>query len=290
MTTQTRALKRSASKRDNRSTTSKLPLGALFVYLGLPLVVLVIFSFAQRWGATLLPADYTFGHWISVLTSPDVAAATGRSLLVTALVVSINLIIVIPAAYVAVVAEPRVRSIIHAMAIVPFALPWIVIAAGVQLTVGEFAPQLFPTVGLLVVTLTSTTFPYLYWAVENAMISNRVRHLTEAARMSGAGLWQTLTRVVIPASRTGIMSGSLLVASATFGEFAITLTLVGGSYETLPLWTLRMFNGRVPGAGAELAAVSFGIFAVLFLISMMLTKFDKQPAPSLAASTAKKKS
>src|SRR5690606_7463398 len=140
--------------------------------------------------------------------------------------------------------------------------------------VGELAPQLFGTVGLLIVVLSAVTFPYLFWAVENSLITNNVKQLAEAAQMSGAGWWQTMTTVVIPSVRAGIMSGTLLMASAVFGEFAITRTLIGGAYETLPLWSLRMFNGRVPGLGAELAAVSFGIFALLFLVSMILTRID----------------
>ena len=256
---------------------------ALLIFLGLPLAALLIFSFARDWGSTILPRAFTLEYWASVLQSPDVAAATGRSLFLTLTVSLINWALVIPAAYISVVVAPRIRPILHAMAIVPFALPWIVIAAGTQLTVGELAPQLFGTVGLLIVVLSAVTFPYLFWAVENSLITNNAKQLAEAAQMSGAGWWQTMTTVVIPSVRAGIMSGTLLMASAVFGEFAITRTLIGGSYETLPLWSLRMFNGRIPGLGAELAAVSFGIFALLFLVSMILTRIDSDSQPAISA-------
>ena len=259
-----------------RQRSGRWSLSLLFVYLGLPLLALFIFSFATSWNTTIAPEGFTLQHWITVLTSNDVAAAAGRSLFITVVVTLINWVIVIPAAYVSVVVAPQIRSALHAMAIVPFALPWIVIAAGVQLTVGELAPQLFATVGLLVVVLSAVTFPYLYWAVENSLITNNVKQLAEAAHMSGAGWFHTIIKVVIPSVRTGIMSGTLLMASSVFGEFAITLTLIGGAYETLPLWTLRMFSGRVPGTGAELAAVSAAIFVVLFLLSLLLTRIDSQ--------------
>ncbi|WP_411721639.1 ABC transporter permease [Mycetocola sp.] len=259
-----------------------MPLLLLFVYLGLPLVALLLFSFAREWGGTVLPTEFTLKHWGTVLQNQDVLQATLRSLFVTLMVCVINWVTVIPAAYIAVVVAPKLRPLFHALAIAPFALPWIVIAAGIQLTVGEFAPQLFATVGLLVVAISAVTFPYLYWAVESSLITSNVKQLAEAAQMSGASWWQTMVQVVIPAARKGIMSGTLLVASSAFGEFAITLTLIGGAYETLPLWTLRMYSGRVPGAGTELAAVSFGIFMVLFALSMVLTRIDTEPSqPSL---------
>lgn len=276
------------AERTARFASVRLPLILLFIFLGLPLLALLLFSFAEQWGRTVLPTAWTLNHWDIVAQNPDVWAATGRTLFVTFSVCVINLIVVIPAAYVSVVVSPKLRSLFHALAIAPFALPWIVIAAGIQLTVGEFAPQLFATVGLLIVAISAVTFPYLFWAVESSMISQNVRQLAEAAQMSGANWWQTITQVVIPASRTGIMSGTLLVASAAFGEFAITLTLIGGAYETLPLWTLRMFNGKVPGAGTELAAVSFAIFLVLFAVSMLLTRLDAQPAAHPTSFPARK--
>lgn len=268
----------------------KLSITLLFVYLGLPLIALLVFSFARSWGQTIVPEQFTLDHWRAVMANGDVAAATGRSLFLTLVCSVINWVLVIPAAYVSVVVAPKLRPIFHAMAIVPFALPWIVIAAGMQLTVGEVAPQLFATVGLLVVTLSAVTFPYLYWAVENALITNNVKQLAEAAQMSGAGWFHTMTRVVIPSIRTGIMSGTLLMASAVFGEFAITLTLIGGAYETLPLWMYRMFHGRTPGAGTELAAVSFAVFVVLFIVSMILTRIDSDNQPRFAAASAKTRS
>lgn len=263
----------------------RTPIVLLFVYLGLPLVALLLFSFSRLWDGTVFPTAFTLQHWGTVFENQDVLSATGRSLFVTAMVCIINWIVVIPAAYIGVVVAPKLRALFHGLAIAPFALPWIVIAAGMQLTVGELAPQLFATVGLLIVTICAVTFPYLYWAVESALITNNVKQLSEAAQLSGAGWLQTMTQVVVPAARKGIMSGTLLVASSAFGEFAITQIIIGGAYETLPLWTLRMFQGRTPGAGTELAAVSFAIFLVLLAISLILTRIDSDPSqPSLGGS------
>jgi putative spermidine/putrescine transport system permease protein len=257
--------------------------GALILligFLGIPLLALLVFSFATAWSGTVLPSGYTAEHWIGALTSSDVLSAVGRSLFLAVAVCLINWVLVIPAAYVSVVVEPRIRPWFQALSVVPFALPWIVIAAGMQLTVKEIAPGLFGTVGLLVLTLSAVTFPYLYWAVENSLITNNAKQLSEAARMSGASLPRTLLQVIVPAIRTGVMSGSLLTAASVFGEFPITMTLIGGGYETLPLWTLRMFSGRVPGAGAELAAVSFATFALLFAVSLLITRIDTTSKPA----------
>ncbi|WP_166784251.1 ABC transporter permease [Cryobacterium gelidum] len=254
--------------------SQRILLGAVAVFFGLPLVVLLLFSLADGWVGTILPTDFTLARWITSLSSTEVLAAAGRSLLLTVCVVVIDLVLVIPAAYVAVVTSPRVRPIIHALAVVPFALPWLVIAAGMQFTTAEIAPNLFGSFGLLTATIAAATFPYLYWAVENALLTNRAKELSEAAAVNGAGALQTTVRVIIPSIRTGIMSGTLLVAASAFGEFAITMTLAGAAYETLPLWALRMFSGRNPGAGGELAAITFTTFIAMFVLSLLITRID----------------
>lgn len=263
--------------------SQRILLGVVAVFFGLPILVLFLFSIADGWVGTILPTDYTLAMWISSLSSEEVFAAAGRSLLLTVCVVLIDLVLVIPAAYVAVVTAPRVRPIIHALAVVPFALPWLVIAAGMQFTTAGIAPGIFGSFGLLTATIAAATFPFLYWAVENALLTNRARELSEAAAVSGAGGLRTIVRVIIPSIRTGIMSGTLLVGASAFGEFAITMTLAGAAYETLPLWALRMFSGRNPGAGGELAAITFATFIAMFVLSLLITRIDSGRSVTEAA-------
>jgi putative spermidine/putrescine transport system permease protein len=53
------------------------------------------------------------------------------------------------------------------------------------------------------------------------------RALLEAADDCGASAWQTLTQVVIPLSRTGILIGSIFVITLVMGDF-VTVGVMGG--------------------------------------------------------------
>jgi putative spermidine/putrescine transport system permease protein len=53
------------------------------------------------------------------------------------------------------------------------------------------------------------------------------RALIEAAEDAGASGWQTLTNVVIPLSRTGIIIGSIFVVTIVMGDF-VTIGVMGG--------------------------------------------------------------
>jgi spermidine/putrescine transport system permease protein len=52
--------------------------------------------------------------------------------------------------------------------------------------------------------------------------------LYEAATDLGAGRWRVLSRVVLPLSRAGVLSGSIMVFLLTFGAF-VTPALLGGA-------------------------------------------------------------
>jgi putative spermidine/putrescine transport system permease protein len=53
------------------------------------------------------------------------------------------------------------------------------------------------------------------------------RALIEAARDAGASGWQTVTNVVLPLSRTGIVIGSIFVVTIVMGDF-VTIGVMGG--------------------------------------------------------------
>lgn len=86
---------------------ASLSLIALLAFLGVPLVALFVYSISRGWGASLVPTEYTLDYWRSALTSSSVLAAAGRSLALTVIVVVINWLLVLPAAYVAVVSTLR---------------------------------------------------------------------------------------------------------------------------------------------------------------------------------------
>jgi spermidine/putrescine transport system permease protein len=52
--------------------------------------------------------------------------------------------------------------------------------------------------------------------------------LVEAAHDLGAGRWQVFTRIILPLSKPGILSGSIMVFLLTFGAF-VTPALLGGA-------------------------------------------------------------
>ncbi|NUR82632.1 MAG: ABC transporter permease subunit [Nonomuraea sp.] len=248
----------------------KVFLGLLAVYFGLPLLAALLYSVATRWTDTALPDGYTLSHWLGVFAKPDVVSALWRSLLLSAVVVAIDVLLVVPAAYWSVVHNPRIGSLVQTIAVIPFAVPWVVVGAGIQLVTKSVAPELFGTFWLLAASTAAIAFPFMYRAVESSLLAAGAVQLHEAAATCGANSAQTLVRVIFPVIRNGVVSGSLLVIATAMNEFALAKILVGVSYETLPLWSARQFVSRTLGDPNALAVVTIFTFGLLFALSALV--------------------
>lgn len=250
-------------------------LGLLAIYFGLPLLAALLYSLATRWTDTPLPDGYTLEHWAKLITKPDVAGALGRSLLLALVVVAIDIVLVVPAAYWSVVRNPKIGSIVQTVAVIPFAVPWVVVGAGLQLVTGSLAPDLMQTFWLLAGATAAIAFPFMYWAVESSLLAAGAVQLSEAAATCGASPAQTLVRVILPAIRGGVISGSLLVVATAMNEFALAKILVGVSYETLPLWSARQFVSRTLSDPNALAVITVFTFGFLFAMSALVVRLGR---------------
>jgi putative spermidine/putrescine transport system permease protein len=262
------ALAAAEERRPRPSVGATLLFGFIFIYLALPMIAVVLYSFATSWQAKILPDGYTLDWWRSALSDSTVRGAIWTSLVLATLAATLDIMLVVPAAYWARVRNRRIRPFIEVSAAIPFALPYLVIAFGLLEFSGEVAPKLQGTFPLLVFGHAAICFPFVYWAVDAAMAGANVERLTEAAETCGAKPWTILRRVVFPNITPGVVTGALLAFAASFGEFAM-VQIMGGGTVTIPIWSaqqIRSYTGQ-SGSFNRLAVITVITFIVLFVIS-----------------------
>jgi len=263
-------------------------LAAVAVYGVLPLGATALYSIATVWRRKPLPDGYTLTWWTSTLTDPVFLAALGRSLGIALLtVVAVNLL-VLPPLYWSHIANRRIRPLLEACALIPFVLPGVVMAAGINRFVGLWAltAQLQATPALLLLAIVATSFPIYLWAVDGSLRAANVIALWEAATVHGAGPWRTLRRVVVPSIRHGLAAGSLLVFASAMGELALARLITGSAFETLPLWQLRQLRGTDANPNG-MAVSSLLSLAMLFAFSFAIVLGNRGRVAQIAPTAAK---
>lgn len=251
--------------------TRRLLLAGVAVYLGLPVLALALYSVATSWTDHPLPDGYTLRYWLTTFADERAASAVFNSLGLSALTTLLTLALVVPAVYWARTVNPRVRTVLDLAAAIPFALPFLVIGLALLQFAGMVAPALQGTYLLLLAGYVSITFPFVYWAVDGAMVAAGVERLSQAAAACGASRVQTLLRVVLPNIRPGLASGAMLAFATIVGEFAM-VSVLASSVQTIPVWSAHVLNDRSNPSYAPLAVVTLAVFALLLVLSVLVAR------------------
>ncbi len=213
-------------------------------YLLLPMGLLLLGSVGGTWTNTLLPTGTT-GRWYQDLwLDTSFRKAFGTSLVVALSACVINTVLALPLAYSLYHRAGRAGSwaarVVSAM---PVAVPTITLGFGYLIV---FNTDWLPWLGslpLLIAAHTIYTLPYL----TNTLITD-LRHLQldaleDAAATLGASPWAQFSGVVLPNLRHSLLSGLVMVAALSVGEFGLSNLLTSFQFRTYPVVLLQAFYG-----------------------------------------------
>jgi phosphate transport system permease protein len=255
-------------------------------------IVLLIFAFLLRDALPAIKAiklsAMLFGReWYP---NPDeifgMLPLIAGSFLVTAGAIVIGVpIAVATAIYIGEVAPPAVRELLKPTVEVLAAIPSVVIGfLGLVLLVPFLQRLLDLPTGLSALTgsimLAFMSMPTIITIAEDALHAVPKQY-KEAAYAMGATKWQTISRVLVPAAKSGILAAVMLGIGRAIGE-TMTVLMVTGNAAVLPS-NLQAFLGPVRTLTATIAAemgetdryglhynALFVVGAVLFLITFAI--------------------
>ncbi len=248
-----------------------LSLISLFLFWeGLPIfqkVSVPAFLFGREWYPTASPPD--FGIF------PLLAASLAVTVLSAMLSIPLG---VMTAIYLAEIASARFRSIAKPVVELLAALPSVVIGFFGMVIVAPFLQDVFnlPT-GLNLfnasLMLAFMSVPTICSISEDAIYSVP-RELKEASLALGATHWETILRVIFPASLSGISTAVILGMSRAIGETMVVLMVAGGA-GLIPTSIFQPVRPMPASIAAEMAEAPFrgDHYHALFAIGMMLFLF-----------------
>jgi putative spermidine/putrescine transport system permease protein len=239
-------------------------------YSLLPLLATVLFSVSERWVSTVLPERISLASYAALFREPLFLVSLGRSIvLALGALVIVAILCVLLVTWIHVRA-PKLAAPAEVISLIPFALPWVVVALALVRFYGEIYPSLLNTPLLLLLAHGAVNMPFMYWALDNNMKAINARVLYEAGATLGARWDQTLRYVLLPNLGPGLTTGSMLVFASSFGEYALSRLIVGAGWATLPVWQASLINrdARVTSA-VTVIAITVAIFAALIITVWM---------------------
>jgi len=243
----------------------------LLLFLLLPLLVVVIEALQRGVRA-----------YLAAVTEPQALAAIRLTLLVALIVVPLNAVFGIAAAWTITKFQFVGKNFLITLIDVPFSVSPVigglvfVLLFGLQGLFGSWLAAhdiriIFAIPGVIIATM-FVTLPFVARELIPVMQKQGMHH-EEAALMLGASGWQTLWRVTIPDIKWGLLCGVILCNGRAIGEFGAVAVVSGhiaGLTNTMPLHVEVLYNDfNFAAAFAVASLLTLIAFATLVLKAVL---------------------
>ena len=239
-----------------------LYIGLIFIFLYLPIVVLIVFSFNSV-PKSFIWGGFTLDNYAKLFSGND-----GGELL-AALLTTLRVagIASISSTFLAVVSclglsyfSKKIQSLVLNVTYIPNIMP--------ELVTGISFMLLFAFLGIqkgqvtLVLAHIAFCVPFAVLSI-NPKLRQLDRNLSEAAQDLGATQFQAITKVILPEIMPGIVSSILLTFTLSVDDYLVSNFNVDSTVQTLPM---KIYSMAKFGVNPKMNALTAIMFLVIFLL------------------------
>lgn len=233
----------------------------------LPHAGVILLSMAGDWYGTLLPSEFTAGHYIDALGHPLTVHSIANSLKYASFSTLFDIVLGIAIAWVVVRTRLPGRHLLDALAMLPLAVPGLVLAFGYFALAQEGRPFHLLLLGedpviILVIAYAVRRLPYVVRSAAAGYQQTNVS-LEEAAQNLGCTPFRALRRVTLPLIAANLIAGGLLALSFAMLEVSDSLILAEQA-QHFPITKAIYALVSSLGNGHYLAS-ALGVWAMAFL-------------------------
>ncbi|MBP3493279.1 MAG: ABC transporter permease [Oscillospiraceae bacterium] len=238
----------------------------VYLFLYLPIVVLIIFSFNDSKSRTVW-AGFSL-HWYQELfRDEEILSAFSTTITVSVLAAVIATVLGTAAAIGFHNMKRRPRNLFLTINNIPMTNADIITGVSLMLLF-VFAGNLLGFslgFGTLLVAHITFNVPYVVLAVM-PKLRQLNPNLGEAAMDLGATPWQAFWKVLMPELRPGILNGMLIAFTMSIDDFVISYFTAGSEVSTLAMQIYAMTRKRISPEVNALSTILFAVVLTLLVI------------------------
>lgn len=239
----------------------------------LPHLGVILLSLSSDWYQSILPGQWTWRNYDLALGHGLTVPAIKNSLFYAAVATGLNVTLGIAIAFVVVRTRLPGRQVLDAMAMLPLAVPGLVMAFGYLAMSQEgklfgFLNATENPVYLLIIAYAVRKMPFVVRSAVAGLQQTSVTY-EEAAQNLGAPPLRTYARITLPLMMASLMAGALLAFSQSMLEVSDSLILAQKAQYypiTKAIFELMQFLGD-----GKFIASALGVWAMAFLAATIIT-------------------
>ena len=245
----------------------------LILLVVIPIFLMIVSSFQFDNQSGIYPISFTFNHYLDFLRATSFVRAMTSSLWIAAATTLVALLIGYPLAYLLTQMKPKTQITLLLLINAPMWINMLLRVRALEQIIRMLFPFLIDSFAGVVLGLVYVYLPFMVLPIY-AVLSKIDPNLIESSADLGANKLKTITKVVIPLSLSGVLSGILMV----FLPAATTIIIpqyLAPSQNIYMIGTLIeksvINSGRISYASAVAIILSLVILGIVYYIK----KLDK---------------
>ena len=247
-------------------------LGLVYVFLYVPILVLIVLSFNKS-GLPTAWTGFSTEWYGKLIANPKILSAAGNSLIVA--VASTVISTAIGTLLAMGLEDGKPNPWLDALVAAPMIIPDIVLAIALL----SFYTLLNMSLGLHSIVLSHAVFNIAFVCmVVRTRLKNFDKSIVEASIDLGASEFTTFRRVTLPVIAPGVVAAALLSFTLSIDEFIIAYFTAGAGQgsTTFPMQIYAMIRF---GVTPEINAMATIILLMSFILVLMAQRFNRGNMP-----------
>jgi spermidine/putrescine transport system permease protein len=247
-------------------------LGLVYVFLYVPILVLIVLSFNKS-GLPTAWTGFSTEWYGKLIQNPKILSAAGNSLIVA--VASTIISTAIGTLLAMGLEEGKPNPWLDALVAAPMIIPDIVLAIALL----SFYTLLNMSLGLHSIVLSHAVFNIAFVCmVVRTRLKNFDRSIVEASIDLGASEFTTFRRVTLPVIAPGVVAAALLSFTLSIDEFIIAYFTAGAGQgsTTFPMQIYAMIRF---GVTPEINAIATIVIGLSFFLVLLSQRLNREAAP-----------
>ena len=245
-------------------------IGSLVAVALLPHLMVIIQSFSDRWFFTILPSEWTTDYYLEILKAGPARMSINNSLFYSGLSAFIDVVLGITIAWLLTRQKIPFANLLDALAMLPLAVPGIVIAfgymAGFDFKISWLNPRENPTL-LLIISYSIRRLPYVVRSAYAGFQQTSVT-LEEASANLGASPFRTLRKITLPLIMANLIAGAILSFAFAMLEVSDGLILAMREQYYPITKMIYQFMGRIEPSAPSIAC-AMGVVGMVILMASL---------------------
>ena len=230
----------------------------------LPQAVVLLYSFAERWGDTLLPSVYGLGNYRSVLG--EALTTTWNTVLLAGAATAACLVFGTITAYATVRGKAVARWALDLTIMLPFVLPGLVVGVAYLSAFNDPPFVLTGTAAILVFAYFTRRVAFIFRSAASA-IGQVDSKLEEVSAVCGASWAETMRRVMVPLIGPALIAGGVLVFATLVGEISATVLLYSANWKTISIAIYELVNSNDLAKASALGSLCNAFTLIVVLVA-----------------------